>query len=1668
MAQPFTQITLLGNDGSEIAISGALVGPQGIQGIQGIQGEVGPVGPTNSLSIGTVANGAAGATITGTPPNQVLNLTLPSGVAATTSVPGIIQLANDLAGTSTAPQVVSTHLTNPLPLAQGGTAGATVAASRNNLGIADIPSSTVTGALTTTSVTATLATGDGAQFPAAGIGVGSNTLGSGLRFDGNDYVNIGHHSSIMRGAASEPVSVHVRFKLAANYDATQVRYLMIGVSRYYISIGTDLKIQGAVWGVGNPKSQAALSLDTWYDVGLTWDGSVVRLQLDRVFQNQTTGGTSSASGSADIYIGKRNGLSNSEFMGDVALMRIWNVGLTDAQMAQSHVGYGYSTTGLVYNAEFKQDAGLTLTDSVGNSPGAITGATWINYATSKFNGWLYDASAYAHPALDPNSDKVTVVKRTSDSLVISSPAHAHPAGTRFMYDLESTILELPYRLPVAQGGTGAFTAAGARTNINAQRKTSITVGYTDADYIVDSTSPINVQVSAAVDQALVTGQVVEILSGEFEWFAQVTKDASGVRIKGQGQGKTIIKRSSTGMNNSNTMLYIGNSPGPDVRSNIYMEGITWDNNNTGSGFGVGISWCKNVYVRDCAFINPSANYKAVLLLGKFSGGDNPDNWEARDIVVDGCYFDFNGVSTGWEGIGLIFGRNIIMNNCTFRNKKGAAGLLCYNSEQLTVSNCYFWKYSTSIGGRGTTILSTNKYEDTSVLLWEAHNTLITGNTFQATDDAATLGYSVGINMQGGYMSAGGGETPWYITPPYTFTLENVVITNNEFIRGNAAAASATVIPDEDQTVLSVNDLIFSGNKVYKSSREGINLAANYLTVTDNHFIDNNQLTGSSSATHARLSAKVLILEGNTFVTNDGKINDDVRIDNVSYAAQLGSAMTAKIHNNSMSGTINPIQFYTGSGYQTTPTAGVTLEATNNTGMNPNTYNTVTSATGTVTTDRKLYRTHDLTLTGPTTLVVPSAKVIGDEIVHILRQDATGGRTVTLPANYKLAQGQTIEFSTAANAVDMIFARFDGTNWRETGRALSYKTRLDQLAAPTASVSMGSQKITNVLDPTSAQDAATKNYVDSMAQGLDIKASVRVATTAAGTLASSFENGDTVDGVVLATGDRILIKDQASGSENGIYTVNATGAPTRATDADSSADVTSGLFTFVAEGTTNADSGWTLTTNDPIVLGTTALSFTQFSGAGQVTAGAGLTKTGNTINAIAGSSKIVVAADSIDVDQTQLDRNLLSGGALSIANGGTGATSAAAAITALGAVDLTSTQTIGGSKTFSTDVTLTTGSVRVDNGRGLYIKDNGGTYRLAFYQDSANNFQVLNGAASGTVYFGNANPSNTGGGIIGQLAGANSFIFNTTGVSILTGSSPSAVLDLLGATTAKASLRVRSGVAPSSPNDGDIWQDGTHLYSRTNAATRQVVLDTDTQTLTNKTLTSPVINTPTGIAKGDVGLGNVDNTSDATKNSATATLTNKTLTSPVINTPTGIVKGDVGLGNVDNTSDATKNSASATLTNKTLTSPVINTPTGIVKGDVGLGNVDNTSDATKNSATATLTNKRITRRVVALTDGANIAANSDNIDIGTVTLAGASRTFDNPTGTPTDGQLLQYRIRQDATGSRGTTLAFGTAFRFGADIPTILLSTGANVTDYLLFQYNSTDSKWDCTAFSKGY
>jgi hypothetical protein len=181
---------------------------------------------------------------------------------------------------------------------------------------------------------------------------------------------------------------------------------------------------------------------------------------------------------------------------------------------------------------------------------------------------------------------------------------------------------------------------------------------------------------------------------------------------------------------------------------------------------------------------------------------------------------------------------------------------------------------------------------------------------------------------------------------------------------------------------------------------------------------------------------------------------------------------------------------------------------------------------------------------------------------------------------------------------------------------------------------------SVATPTADGHAATKGYVDAARSGLDVKQSVRAATTGPITIATGLENGDTVDGVTLATGNRVLVKDQSTASENGIYVVNTSGAPTRATDFDDNAEVTGGAFTFVEEGTANGDSGFVLTNNGAITVGTTGLVFAQFSGTGQITAGDGLTKTGNTLNAVGTADRITVNADSIDIASTYAGQNTI--------------------------------------------------------------------------------------------------------------------------------------------------------------------------------------------------------------------------------------------------------------------------------------------------------------------------------------------------------------------------------------------------------------------------------------------
>lgn len=249
-----------------------------------------------------------------------------------------------------------------------------------------------------------------------------------------------------------------------------------------------------------------------------------------------------------------------------------------------------------------------------------------------------------------------------------------------------------------------------------------------------------------------------------------------------------------------------------------------------------------------------------------------------------------------------------------------------------------------------------------------------------------------------------------------------------------------------------------------------------------------------------------------------------------------------------------------------------------------------------------------------------------------------------------------------------------------GVTSSIQTQLDAklaLAGGTMSgaIAMGTNKITGLGTPTDAADAATKAYVDAVAEGLHVHESVRVATDANVALANALENGDTLSGVTLATGDRVLVKNQTTQSENGIYVVQASGQAIRALDFNTAAEVDSGDFVFVTSGT-YANTGW-VQTSRPATIGTDPITFVQFSGAGTFTAGDGLTIDGSEFNVVGTADRITVNADSVDIAATYVGQSSITtlgtittgvwnGTDIAVADGGTGASTAAGARANLGA------------------------------------------------------------------------------------------------------------------------------------------------------------------------------------------------------------------------------------------------------------------------------------------------------------------------------------------------------------------------------------------------------------------
>jgi hypothetical protein len=262
-------------------------------------------------------------------------------------------------------------------------------------------------------------------------------------------------------------------------------------------------------------------------------------------------------------------------------------------------------------------------------------------------------------------------------------------------------------------------------------------------------------------------------------------------------------------------------------------------------------------------------------------------------------------------------------------------------------------------------------------------------------------------------------------------------------------------------------------------------------------------------------------------------------------------------------------------------------------------------------------------------------------------------------------------------------------------------RLDQMAAPTGSVSLNSQKITNLADPTGDNDAANKGYVDGVAQGLDVKDSVVAATTANITLSGT----QTIDGVSVSADNRVLVKNQSTASQNGLYLCKA-GSWQRTDDLASGADA-AGMFTFVEQGTANGDKGFVCTTNKgSAVVGTNNLAFSQFSSSGDVTAGDGLDKSGTELSVdLKSNGGLVIESSELAL---KLDASSITG-TLAVSDGGTGGTSASAARSNLGLVIGTNVQAYDAGLAAIAGLATTDGGIIVGNG-STFVLESGATAR----------------------------------------------------------------------------------------------------------------------------------------------------------------------------------------------------------------------------------------------------------------------------------------------------------------------------------------------------------------------
>jgi hypothetical protein len=483
-------------------------------------------------------------------------------------------------------------------------------------------------------------------------------------------------------------------------------------------------------------------------------------------------------------------------------------------------------------------------------------------------------------------------------------------------------------------------------------------------------------------------------------------------------------------------------------------------------------------------------------------------------------------------------------------------------------------------------------------------------------------------------------------------------------------ASSAIIVDANSKInqLFVDNISIDGNAITSTDANGditITPAGTGKTVIANIYTDAS--TSLQEYIYDTVGGAITAGTGITVTNNDGTNTSTVSITNTAVTAgTYGSASAIPVLTINAQGQVTAAS---------TQAVASTLNIAGNTG-----------------TDGIALLTETLTVTG----TAPINAAVTDNTITISAADATTsakGIASFADANFTVSSGAvstktiTLGTSTLTNGSTTLtlagLQQLDVDNIRVDGNSISATNENGSVTlapAGTGTVDVSSKRITSLAEPQDATDAATKGYVDARAAGLDPKASVRAVTTANITLSGV----QTIDGVALAVADRVLVRAQTTTTQNGIYVV-ASGAWTRAADFDAPNEITAGAFFFVEEGDIYADTGWVVSSASVGTIGSDAIEFSQFSGAGQIVAGAALTKTGNTLDVqVAAAGGIEIASDALQL------KSSVAGNGLTYTNGVIDAAGTADRITVnADSIDIASTY--AGQNTIVTVGTIATGT-----------------------------------------------------------------------------------------------------------------------------------------------------------------------------------------------------------------------------------------------------------------------------------------------------------------------------------------------------------------------------------------